>query len=89
MSSVTSTVILEAPLEILSIAITVFLAGLIVYLSFVAIHHIHLGPGPRWGNTGILIAFVVCMAFPLLMFGQALGQKDTERLSAASRQLPW
>lgn len=77
-SSVTSSIILEAPLEILSIAIALFLAGLVAYLSLIMTAKVTLGPGSSWGNMGVLITFVVCTTFPLLMFGQALGQKDTE-----------
>lgn len=77
-SSVTSSVILEAPLELLSIAITAFMAGLIAYLGLVTAANVQLGTGHSWGNTGVLVVFVVCTAFPLIMFGQALGQKDTE-----------
>ena len=77
-SSVTSSIILEAPLELLNIAITVFLAGRIAYLACVMADHAHLGTGPHWGYTAVLIVFVVRMAFPLLVFGQALGLKDTE-----------
>ena len=77
-SSVTSSIILEAPLELLSIAIALFITGLIVYLALGIKEHVQIGTGPEWGNTAVLIAFLTATTFPLVMFGQALGQKDTE-----------
>ena len=62
----------------LRIAIAVFLAGIVAYLALVTQENIKMGTGPAWGNRGLLIAFVVCTAFPLLMFGHSLGQKDRE-----------
>ena len=77
-SSVTSVIILEAPLELLSIAIPLFVAGLISYLGLVLYECVQLGTGPQWGNKVVLIAFVVSTAFSPIMFGQTLGQNDTE-----------
>ena len=77
-SSLTSHYIIFAPFEMLRIAIAVFLAGVIAYLTLVTQANIKMGTGPIWGNQGLLIAFVVCTAFPLMMFGQSLGQKDKE-----------
>ena len=77
-SSLTSHYIIFAPYEMLRIAIAVFLAGIVAYLALVTEENIIVGTGPAWGNRGLLIAFVVCTAFPLLMYGQSLGQKDKE-----------
>lgn len=77
-SSLTAHYVITAPFELLRIAIAVFLAAVVAYLVLVWRENIELGTGPQWGNRGLLIAFIVCTAFPLLMFGQALGQKDKE-----------
>ena len=77
-SSMTAHYVITAPFELLQIAISVFLAAVIAYLVLVWRENINMGTGPQLGNRGLLIAFIVCTAFPLLMFGQALGQKDKE-----------
>jgi hypothetical protein len=77
-SSMTAHYVITAPFELLRIAISVFLAAVIAYLVLVWHENINMGTGPQWGNRGLLIAFIVCTVFPLLMFGQALGQKDKE-----------
>ena len=50
-------------------------AGFIVAM----LQQVKLGTGKLPNNQQILIAFLICTAFTLLMFGQALGQKDRER----------
>lgn len=77
-SSITSRYILSAPFEILRIIIAVFLGAVIAYLALTMERRIQLGTGPGWGNRGVLIAFLVCTAFTLVIFSQALGQKDRE-----------
>lgn len=77
-SSLTSYYVISAPFELLRIAICLFLGGVIAYLALVAKDNLKLGTGPSWGNRALVIAFVICTAFPLLMYGQALGQKDRE-----------
>ena len=77
-SSMTAHYVIFAPFELLRIAIAVFLAAVVAYLVLVWQANIPLGTGPQWGNRGLLIAFIICTVFPLLMFGQALGQKDKE-----------
>ena len=86
-SSLTSLYVMTAPFELLRIAISVFLSAVVAYLTLIMQANIKQGTGPVWGNRGLLIAFVVCTAFPLMVFGQSLGQKDREmaRCRAAER----
>ena len=82
----TALYIMMAPFEILRIAITVFLGAVLVYLVLVWQSNIDLGTGPQWKNRGLLIALIVCTIFPLLMFGQALGQKDKEMATSRAAE---
>ena len=85
-SSMTAHYIITAPFELLRIAISVFLAAVVAYLILVWQNNITLGTGPQWGNRGLLIAFIVCTVFPLLMFGQSLGQKDKEMMKSRAAE---
>lgn len=85
-SSLASNIILQAPYELLSIAISVFLGGLIAYLASAWVEKVKLGAGPWPTNAGMLIIVSIFTVFTLLMFGQALGQKDKEM--ARSRAWP-
>ncbi|KAK5747266.1 hypothetical protein LTR17_000401 [Elasticomyces elasticus] len=78
-SSLTANILLQAPFELLSIAISLFMGGVAAYLRLAMRDSVTLGTGPHPNNEDALIAFVVCTAFTLLVYGQALGQKDTER----------
>ncbi|KAK4953765.1 hypothetical protein LTR10_008369 [Elasticomyces elasticus] len=69
----------EAPFELLSFAISLFMGGVAAYLGLAMRDSVTLGTGPHPNNEDALIAFVVCTAFTLLVYGQALGQKDAER----------
>ncbi|KAK3715961.1 hypothetical protein LTR37_006691 [Vermiconidia calcicola] len=77
-SSLTSLYILTAPFELLIIAVCVFLGAVTAYLALATHTGLKLGTGPSWANFGMLVAFVLCTTFPLMMFGQSLGQKDKE-----------
>ncbi|KAK4897389.1 hypothetical protein LTR27_004909 [Elasticomyces elasticus] len=78
-SSLTANILLQAPFELLSIAISLFMGGVAAYLGLAMRDSVTLGTGPHPNNEDALVAFVVCTAFTLLVYGQALGQKDTER----------
>ncbi|TKA68250.1 hypothetical protein B0A55_09934 [Friedmanniomyces simplex] len=78
-SSLTANILLQAPFELLSTAISLFLGGVAAYLGLAMKEEVILGTGDRPNNEAMLITFVVCTAFTLLVFGQALGQKDRER----------
>lgn len=77
-SSMTALHVLIAPYELLRISVTVFMAAVIAYFAAAWRANVNLGRGPSFGNRGLLITLVICTIFPLLMFGQALGQKDRE-----------
>ena len=87
-SSLTSHYIILAPFEMLRIAVAMFLCAVTTYLALVMAQDIKLGTGPTWSNRGLLIAFVICTAFALMVFGQSLGQKDRETMKcrAAERE---
>ena len=78
-SSLTSNIILQAPFELLGIAISLFLGGLAAYLGLAWKEHVNLGTGDRPNNQAVFIAFLVCTTFVLATFGQALGQKAREK----------
>lgn len=78
-SSLTSNILLQAPFELLGIAISLFLGALAAYLGLAMCERVRLGTGPSPNNEAVLIAFLICTAFTLSVFGQALGQKDREK----------
>ena len=69
--------ILNAPFEIVSISITLFVVGLGLYLGLGMTVGVNLSTGAN-DNRGVLIAFVVSTFFVLVMFGQLMGTKDLE-----------
>ena len=75
-SSLTSLYILTASFELLIVAVCVFLGGITAYLALATHTGLKLVTGPSWANFGMLVAFVLCATFPLMMFGQSLDQKD-------------
>ena len=78
-SSMLSHQLLQAPFEILSIAITLFLTGIGVYLGSSLANKVELSTGGLIdGNRGGVIAFIISTYFILALFGQILGGKDVE-----------
>ncbi|KAF2716045.1 hypothetical protein K431DRAFT_236252 [Polychaeton citri CBS 116435] len=80
-SSYSSHQFLQAPYELLGMSITLFILAFSIYLGSALTRHIKLNVKPNGeetGNLGVLIAFLVCGAFALCMFGQLLGAKDLE-----------
>lgn len=73
---------LQAPFELLSIALTLFLGGIGIYLGSAWANDVNLGTsGPlttRQANLGVLVAFIVSTVFALAVIGQILGMKDSE-----------
>ena len=72
--------ILNAPFEIVSISITLFVVGLGLYLGLGMTVGVNLSTGAN-DNRGVLIAFIVSTFFVLVMFGQLMGTKDLEETS--------
>ncbi|KAK3678446.1 hypothetical protein LTR78_001743 [Recurvomyces mirabilis] len=87
-SSLAANILLQVPFEMLSIAISVFLAGLATYLGLAMAEHVQLGNGKGPGNGAYLVALLICTAFTLIVFGQALGQKDREALRCSELDVP-
>ena len=79
-SSLSSNILLQAPFELLSIAISCFLGGLGFYLGLAYASQVTLSLGSD-SNLGTLLAFVVTTIFSLAVFGQSLGEKDRELAS--------
>ena len=77
-SSLSANMVLQAPFELLSISITLFLGGLAAYLGLAMVQEVQFGTGPWPGNTALFVFFMVCMLFTLAMFGQSLGEKGRE-----------
>ncbi|KAF2454513.1 hypothetical protein BDY21DRAFT_291230 [Lineolata rhizophorae] len=78
-SSVIAHQFLQAPFEVLGIAIVCFLGGLGVYLGCAMTGNFELHGGDTLeGNRGIMIVFLVSVLFSLSLFGQLLGGKDNE-----------
>lgn len=68
---------LQAPFELLAIAIALFLGALGFYLGLAYASKVDLSKG--WdSNLACLVAFVTTAVFSLAVFGQSLGQKDKE-----------
>ncbi|KAK5704807.1 hypothetical protein LTR17_021571 [Elasticomyces elasticus] len=67
-SSLTANILLQAPFELLSIAISLFMGGVAAYLGLAMRDSVTLGTGPHPNNEDALIAFVVCTAFTLLVY---------------------
>lgn len=82
-SSLAANIVLQAPYELLGIAISVFLGALTAYLGLAMAQNVELGTGTLPGNTGVFVAFVICTVFTLCVFGQSLGQKDREMARCA------
>lgn len=78
-SSLSSNILLQAPFELLSIAISLFLSALAAYQGLAMREHVRLGTGRSPDNETVLIPFCICTLFALMVFGQALGQKDREK----------
>lgn len=76
-SSLAANIILQAPFELLAISITLFLAALGSYLGLLLATSIRVSKG--WdSNFAVLSAFLATAVFSLVVFGQAMGQKDHE-----------
>lgn len=86
-SSLASNIVIQAPFELLSISITLFLGGLAAYLGLAMVQNVNLGTGPWPGNAATFIFFLVCTVFALAMFGQSLGDKDREFLKC--KKMGW
>jgi len=76
-SSMVSHMILQAPFEIVTMSITLFVVGLGVYLGSSWKEGLPLNTGSN-GNRAVLIAFVIPTVFVLLMYGHMMGLKDRE-----------
>lgn len=78
-SSFLSHQLLQAPFELLCMAITLFLAAFGVYLGSAYTSNLVLSAGSiRTGNLGVLLAFIIGSVFGLSLFGHLLGGKDLE-----------
>jgi hypothetical protein len=80
-SSLAANMVIQAPFELLSIAISLFLATLAAYLGLAMSQQVQYGSGPWPTNRVVLIFFVVCTVFTLAMFGSVLSEKDRELAS--------
>lgn len=76
-SSFGSHLILSAPFEFVSIAVTFFLVGLGLYLGFGMMENLALSPGPG-ADRAVFTVFLVVACFPCQVFGHGLGLKDRE-----------
>jgi hypothetical protein len=76
-SSMVAHMILQAPFEIVTMSITLFVVGLGVYLGSSWKEGLPLNTGSN-GNRAVLIAFVIPTVFVLLMYGHMMGLKDRE-----------
>lgn len=76
-SSMVAHMILSAPFEIISMALTLFMIGLGLYLGLCMTANLPLDTGGH-GNRAVLLAFTIPTFFVLLMFGQLMGTKDLE-----------
>lgn len=76
-SSLPANIVLQAPFELLGIAIALFLSALGVYLGLLYATKVTVSLG-RGSNLAAMSAFVTTATFALIVFGQALGQKDCE-----------
>jgi hypothetical protein len=90
-SSMVTHQLLQAPFEVLGIAITLFMVALGMYFGSAYTRNLalnsHGGEGAGVANRGVLGAFVAGTAFATLMFGQLLGGKDREMVKyAAARE---
>lgn len=81
-SSIVAHQILEAPFEIVSMSITLFVIGLGTYLGSCWNYNLPLSTDSG-GNRGILIAFIIPTVFVLLMYGHMVGMKDVELAQVA------
>lgn len=79
-SSIVAHMILNAPFEIVSMAITLFMVGLGLYLGLGMTAGVNLSTGAN-DNRGVLISFVIPTFFILVMFGWMMGMKDLEEAS--------
>ncbi|KAI5367788.1 hypothetical protein Slin15195_G029210 [Septoria linicola] len=77
-SSLAAIMVVQAPFELLDIAISNFLATLGAYVGLAMSQDVSYGTGPWPDNRAVLIIFVVCGVFTLAMFGRCLGEKDRE-----------
>jgi hypothetical protein len=78
-SSILSHQLLQAPFELLCMAITLFLGAFGVYLGSAYTGDLALSAGSvRTGNLGVLLAFIIGSVFGLSLFGHLLGGKDLE-----------
>jgi hypothetical protein len=79
-SSTVSYQLLQLPFELLCMSITVSIGGVGVYLGSAMTERVKLGSveNDDVGNRGILITFVICTTFALVILGQLLGLRDVE-----------
>lgn len=87
-SSLAANFVIQAPFELLGIAISLFLATLATYLGLAMSQDVSFGTGPWPNNRVVLIFFVVCTVFTLAMFGQSLGEKDRELAECKTKPSP-
>lgn len=82
-SSTVSHQLLQVPFELLCISITTFIGGIGVYLGCALTEGLQLGgeESSNIGNRGVLITFLMSLAFALGLLGQLLGLKDMEYIS--------
>lgn len=72
--------LLNVPFEMVAISITLFIAGLGVYLGSAWTRKLGLSVfnGESVGNSGVAVAFIAGTVFGCLLFGFLVGQKDAE-----------
>ena len=79
-SSMNAHQLLNAPYELVGIAITCYIVGLGVYLGSAYTRNIGISVtnGESVGNMGVLVAFIVGTTFCCAMFGSLMGKKSAE-----------
>jgi hypothetical protein len=83
-SSLVAHQILQAPFEIISMSIILFVVGFGVYLGSIWAAGIRMSTG-RQADRAVLISFIIPTVFVLLMYGYMLGIKDRELVKSADR----
>lgn len=79
-SSMAAHHLLQSPHEMMGVSITVFIAGLGVYLGSAWARDLNLGVinDVRQGNVAVLGAFIAVMGFASMLFGFLLGQRSVD-----------
>ncbi|KAF2623768.1 hypothetical protein BU25DRAFT_349395 [Macroventuria anomochaeta] len=81
-SSIAALHLLEAPYEILTLSVAIFIGGIASYLGSAWVRNIGLGNdennGRKWDDVMVIVAFVIPTVFAIVLFNTLLGSKDEE-----------